>query len=132
VKRVGPILRQAAVVALLLLTAYGGIVEGIDASRSAVGLGQQLAGACQLLYGGLAAAALLALLVRRRWILPLVIAWGVALSATGGLAAVVWGEQGAAVGILAGLCAAGIAALVVWACRRHNEAALSRERTETG
>ncbi|HEY1251870.1 MAG TPA: hypothetical protein VGH97_11830 [Thermoanaerobaculia bacterium] len=129
-KRVGPILRQVAVVAFLLFTAYAGIVDGIDSSRSASGGGQRIASVCQLLYGGLATAALLGLLIRGRWILPLVIAWGAALSVTGGLAAVVWGGQSAVVGVFAGLCTAGIAALVVWACRRHNVGVLLRRRAE--
>src|SRR5262249_47528338 len=111
--------------------AYKGIADGIDTAHSASGFGQQLAGVFQLLYGGLAAPALLALPVRRRWVMPLVVAWGVAVSVTGGLAAVVWGEVSAIVGVFAGCCTAAIAGLVVWACRRHNDARHAQRRPES-
>jgi hypothetical protein len=100
----------------------------VDTFRSSATRGQKAAAVCQLLYGALAATSLLALLLLRRWAMPLVIAWGVVLAVTGGLAAVVWGEQGVLVGVFAGLCTAGGAGLVVWGCRRHNVDTLMRNR----
>jgi len=87
--------------------------------------------AIQILYGGLAAASLVASAVSRRWVLPLLLAWGAALTVTGGLAPVVWGEQGALVGVLGGLCTAGVVALVFRACRSHNRGVSGRSRGRT-
>lgn len=135
-KRVARSVRLVAIVAFFLLTAYTGIVDGLDAFRSAsvVKPLERFAAASQLVYGGLAAVVLVASAVARRWVLPLLVAWGAALTVTGGLAPVVWGEQGALVRIVAGLCTAGIAALVLWACRSHNRdvAGRSRAGTEAG
>jgi hypothetical protein len=119
-RRLGPLARLSAVVAFLLLCAYGGIVEGLDASRSASTPAQKIAAASQLLYGAGAAAALLARLLLRRWSLPLLLVWGAALTVTGGLAPVVWGEQGPAVGLVAAVAVAAVVALVLWACRSDN------------
>jgi hypothetical protein len=133
VKRLGRSVRLVAVVVLLLVTVYTGIVDGLGTFRSAsvVEPLERFAAASQLVYGGLAAAALLASAIARRWVLPLLLAWGAALTVTGGLAPVVWGEQGALVGILAGLCTAGIVALVFWACRSHNRSVSGRSRGRT-
>ena len=133
-KRFGRAARLVVVVALLLLTAYTGIVDGLEASRSATRPLERVAAASQLAYGGLAVTTLMASLIVRRWVLPHLLLWGAALTLTGGLAPVVWGGQGALVGVLGGLCTAGIVALANWACRRHNRdvAARSRAQTEAG
>jgi hypothetical protein len=133
VKRLGRSLRVAAVALLLLATVYGGIVDGLDAFRSssAVKPLERVAAASQLAYGVLAAATLIASAIARRWLLPLLLAWGAALTATGGLAPVVWGEQGALVGLLGGLCTAGIVALAFWAARAHNRSVSGRRRGPT-
>jgi hypothetical protein len=134
VKRFGRFASLAAVLALLLLTAYTGIADGRDAFRSASADRplERVAAAIQLLYGALAAATLLASALARRWVLPLLLAWGAALTVTGGLAPVVWGEQGALVGVLGGLCTAAIVALVFRAARAHNRRVSGRSggRTE--
>jgi hypothetical protein len=134
VKRFGRAARLVVVAALLLLTAYTGIFDGLETSRSAVTPLERVAAASQLAYGGMAVATLVASLIVRRWVLPLVLLWGAALTLTGGLAPVVWGKQGALVGVLGGLCTAGIVALAIWACRRHNRdvAARGRAQTEAG
>ena len=132
-KRFGRFASLAAVLALLLLTAYTGIADGRDAFRSASADRplERVAAAIQLLYGALAAATLLASALARRWVLPLLLAWGAALTVTGGLAPVVWGEQGALVGVLGGLCTAGVVALVFRACRSHNRGVSGRSRGRT-
>jgi hypothetical protein len=114
--------RLWAVVALLLLCAYTGIVDGLDSSRSASTLAQRIAAGSQLVYGVSAVAALLVLLLRRVWSLPLLLVWGAALTVTGGMAPVVWGEQSALVGLFAGATVALIVGLVLWAVRSHNQA----------
>ena len=132
-KRFGRFASLAAVLALLLLTAYTGIADGRNAFRSASADRplERVAAAIQLLYGALAAATLLASALARRWVLPLLLAWGAALTVTGGLAPVVWGEQGALVGVLGGLCTAGVVALVFRACRSHNRGVSGRSRGRT-
>ena len=129
-KRFGRAAQLVAVAALLLLTAYTGIVDGLDTTRSANRPLERMASASQLAYGGLAVATLVASLIVRRWVLPLVFAWGAALKLTGGLAPVVWGEQGALVGVVGGLCTAGVVALALWACRRHNRGVAERRRAQ--
>jgi len=131
VKRFGRVAGLVAVAVLLLLTAYTGIVDGLDTLRSAANPLERAAAAGQLAYGGLAVATLLASAIARRWVLPLLLAWGAALTIIGGLAPVVWGEQGPAVGIFAGICTAGIVALVLWACRSHNRSMSGRSRGRT-
>jgi hypothetical protein len=113
-------LRVAAIVALLLLTAYAGISGGIDSSRSAARGGQRLAATTQLIYGASAIAALIAIALRLRVALPLLILWGAALTVTGGLAPVVWGEGGIPVGLAAGLSVAVVVFLVVRGWRKHS------------
>jgi len=113
--------RLWAVVALLLLCVYSGIVDGLDSARSAATPGQRIAGASQLVYGIAAAAALLALLLRRRWSMPLLLVWGASLTLTGGMAPVVWGEQNALVGLIGGASVALIVGLALRACRSHNQ-----------
>ncbi|HEY2798552.1 MAG TPA: hypothetical protein VGK26_11740 [Thermoanaerobaculia bacterium] len=129
-KRFGRAVRLVAIIALLLLTAYTGIADGLDTLRSASGPLERVAAASQLAYGALAIASLLASLILRRWVVPLLVLWGAVLTLTGGLAPVVWGEQNALVGLLAGLCTAGIAALALWGCRRHNVELADRKRLQ--
>lgn len=124
--------RLWAVVVLLLFCAYGGIVVGLDALRSVSTPGQRIAGASQLVYGISAVAALLALLLRRRWSMPLLLVWGAALTLTGGMAPVVWGEQNALVGLLGAAVVAPIVGLVLWACRSHNRGAVSSPPPRSG
>jgi hypothetical protein len=124
--------RLWAVVVLLLFCAYSGIVGGLDALRSVSTPGQRIAGASQLVYGISAVAALLALLLRRRWSMPLLLVWGAALTLTGGMAPVVWGEQNALVGLLGAAVVAPIVGLVLWACRSHNRGTVSSPPPRSG
>ena len=105
-------------VALLLLTAYAGLVGGIDGARSLATRGQRFAVTAQLLYGAFAVAALIAMAFRSRVALPILIAWGSALTVAGALAPVVWGEAGVPVGLAAGLSVAVVVFLIVRAWRK--------------
>ena len=132
-KRFGRAARLVAVVALLLGTVYTGIADGVGNVRSATEPLERVGVASQLTYGVFGAATLFASAIARRWMIPILLVWGVALTITGGLAPVVWGEQGALVGIVGGLSTAGVVALAVWACRSHNrEVAERRAREEAG
>lgn len=106
--------------ALLLLTTYAGLVEGPDAMRSAATQGQRVAALTQMLYGVFAVAALIAMPLRPRFVLPILVLWGAALTVTGGLAPVVYGETGILVGVMAGVSVALVVVLVVWGWRKHS------------
>ena len=107
-------------VAILLALAYTGIAGGIDqfdqSSHAHYTIGQIVQTVLQLAYGVLSVACIVARFWVRRWSRPVLIAWAVSLSLAGGLAPVVWGHSGLAIGILAGvatlLIAWGIAALL--------------------
>ena len=117
--RVWRALRVGGIAALLLVTAYAGIVDGIDGSRSAATEGQRIAAATQMAFGVAAVAALIAMALRSRLALPILVVWGGALTVAGGLAPVVYGETGILVGLAAGLSVAVVVGLVVLAWRKH-------------
>lgn len=108
----------ALLVLLLLLTAFNGLVEGISATHYADTRGMRLATATQLLYGGLALAALGALAFRRRWVFGLLVAWGISVTVTATLAPVVYGGTPVRDGVLAGSITGAVVALILWCWRR--------------
>lgn len=120
--RAGRVLRAAFVVSIVALCAYAGLEDGLRAFAGAVTAAQRVASVTQLLYGALSVAVLLAMLFRRGWVAALLLAWGAAVTVTGGLAPVVWGEQGWGVGAAAGASVAAAVALVLWAWRAHERA----------
>jgi hypothetical protein len=119
VKRAWPVLRITLVVALVAVTAYGGISDGLDTVREATTRGQAIGAASQLAYGPLSLVVLLAMAFRPRWVTPLLAAWGLALTVTGTLAPVVWGEAGWGAGAAGGVATALVAALVIAGWRAH-------------
>jgi len=119
VRSVAGAARIALVVGMVAVTAYGGIGDGIPTAREAASVLQLAAAVLQLVYGGLSIAILLAMAFRPRAVAALLIAWGVALTAVGTLAPVVWGEQSWAVGAAGGLATFAIAALVNVGWRAH-------------
>jgi len=62
------------------------------------------------------------MLFRRRWVAPLLVAWGAAVTVTGALTTVVWGGQGWGVAAAAGASIVAIVLLVPWAWRAHARA----------
>jgi hypothetical protein len=118
-RRAWRLYRIALVVALLAVTAFGGISDGLTTWREASSPLTSAASAAQLAYGGLSVAALFAMAFRRRSVVPLLIAWAVALTAVGTVASVIWGEQTWAVGAAGGAATAVAAALVVAGWRAH-------------
>jgi hypothetical protein len=108
------------IVPWLLLLAGGGLgIRNSLAEWSGAATGaQHLAAATEMGYGiaGLLAAAAL-WVGHRRTMTPLAI-WAVLITATGGMAPVVWGEAPLYTGVLAALVVAAIAVLVVWMARR--------------
>ena len=100
----------ALIVALSLL----GLKSAVDQLQSAGTLGQQTTTATQFGYAvaGLVAAG--GLLARRSWAGKPLWLWAGLLTVTGGMAPVVWGGAGVAVGFVAGVASAAVAALVIW------------------
>jgi hypothetical protein len=106
-------------VAALAFTAYTGLTEGFKATGfAATTHGMRVATAAQLLYGGSAAAALLALAFRRQWVLGLLLVWAGAGAATAGLAPVVYGGQPVSTGLLTGVASGLLLGLAAWGWRR--------------
>lgn len=113
--RVSAVLRYAVVAMALLLSGYNGIIEGIQATHVADTPGMKVATATQLLYGFAGIAAIAAIFLRRRLVLPILVAWGIAVVATGALAPVVYGGSSLGVGLAGGAVTAVVVAFVLWA-----------------
>ena len=111
---------QAVVVLLLLATAYNGIFEGLNAARHASTLGQRVATVTQLAYGVLAIAAIVAVAIRHRITLALLVGWAAALVATAALAPIVYGGASVVVAAVAVILVALVTGSVIVAWRRAN------------
>jgi hypothetical protein len=111
-------LQVVIVVGVTLLTAYNGIVEGINATHSAGTIGMKIATVTQLLYGGFGAAALIAMVLRRRWVSRLLAGWGFTLVATATLAPIVYADSSIGVGVALGGLVAAVAVFVLWVWRQ--------------
>jgi len=119
VRRAGEVVRVGFVAGLVALCASSGIGGAMDEWRSAETAGQRIASATEVLYGVLSVAVLLAMAFRPRWVTPLLVAWGAALTVTGAMAAVVWGGAAWWAGAVGGAGVLGVVALVLWAWRAH-------------
>lgn len=104
----------------LLLTAYNGLVEGVNATHFADTAGMRAATVTQLLYGVLGAGALLAMVFRFQWVFRLLLGWGVAVVATALLAPIVYAGRSTSVALAVGAGALVVASLVLWAWHAHS------------
>jgi hypothetical protein len=111
--------RITVIAAFLLLLVWLGIGEGIDGLREAEGRWQRIAAATQICYGVASVACLLALFVRPALAATAFTVWALALTATAGLAPVVWGGAPWQTGVLAAGATFAIAALVTWGAFAH-------------
>ena len=116
--RVGRGIALGILVIFLLVFGYNGLVEGSSVTRFADQPGMRIAAVTQLLYGGFAVVALVALATRRAWAVWPVLGCFLAATITGGLAPVVYGDQPVRIGVLSGAVAALVLGLVFWAWRR--------------
>jgi len=119
VRSVWRVVRVGFAAGLVAVCASTGIEGGLDAWRSAETAAQRVASATEILYGVLSVAVLLAMAFRRHWVTPLLVAWGGALTVTGAMAAVVWGEASWGAAAAGAVGVLGVVALVVWAWRAH-------------
>jgi len=71
----------------------------------------------QLVYGGLSLLSIAAWFGVRRWSNPVLIAWALSLGLAGGMAPVVWGDSGVAVGVVAGVASVLVAWGIIWLLR---------------
>lgn len=111
--------RLVALVLLFAASVWLGLKDGFDGYQGAVTVGQHIAASTQLLYGAAAIPCLYSLFrasVWARWPLYL---WLAALTATGGLAPVVWGGAAITGGFAGGLLVLTIGGLVVWGTQVH-------------
>jgi hypothetical protein len=131
-RRAWEILRVGLVATTVAFCASAGIEDGMRAFTGAATAGQRVASVMQLLYGALSVAVLLAMALRPRWVAALLLGWGAALTVTGALATVVWGEQGWGVAAVAGVSIAAVVALILWAWRAHERASARRESLTAG
>ena len=113
------LLRLVCVIVVLIAAIWFGIKEGYDSWSGVVTTGQRIAAGTQLVYGVAAVASLWALLGRARWA-PLAFAvFTVAVTITGTLAPVVWGESSWTSGLIGGLSTLIIALLITWGGMAH-------------
>ena len=113
--RIVSALLNGFLVLLLLATAYLGLTGGFALVREAHTGAQKLATGTELLYGLTALLTLVAMASRHRWTLPVLIVWAAAMTATSGLAPVVWGNTSVMVGAESGAAVGVILVLILWA-----------------
>jgi hypothetical protein len=114
------VLRYSVVIVALLLTGYKGLVEGVNATHVADTPGMKVATATQLLYGVTAVAAILAMRLWPRLVFPILIAWGLAVTATGALAPVVYAGRPLGWGVSGGALTGAVVSLLLWAWPRRD------------
>jgi len=114
---IGAKLRVGLGVAFLLFIGYSGIAGGLQQVGEAATLGQRLQTAMQLVFGALAVAVVGALVMRRRWARPLLLAWAAALTIGGGVAPITWGGTGPLPALAAAVAIALLAWLTLWAVK---------------
>jgi hypothetical protein len=109
--------RLSLILAVLLFSAYNGLVEGRNAFRSIGTTGHAIATATQLAYGVFAVLALAAMRLARRATGPFLVGWGITFAATMGLAPKVYAGSTLPIAVLTGLLGSGVVLTVLWAWR---------------
>lgn len=107
-------LRLAALTSILVLAWYLGSINGFNAAHSSRNLAETVTAAAQLGYGTLALCALIAVHRRHRFARPFIEFWGTIFVATALLQPVVAGKSLVRNGLLGGLVATLIVALIIW------------------
>jgi drug/metabolite transporter superfamily protein YnfA len=120
-------LRLAALTTILVLAAYIGVVQGFNAAHSARNLAESATAAAQLGYGTLAFFALIAILQKHRFARPLIEFFGAIFVATAIMMPVVFENATVKRGILSGVVASLLVALIVWLWGTLQQAPAARE-----
>ena len=107
-------LKLAALTSILVLAAYIGFIDGFNAGHWARNFAESVTAAAQLGYGMLAFFALIAILRKHRFARPLLEFWGAIFVATAIMSPVVLGDTTLAKGLLSGLGASLVVAVVIW------------------
>ncbi len=114
-----PAVRLVLVGVMLAASAWLGVVEGYGSFRDSLTVGQRLCGGLQLLSGGFAGVALVALFVRRVPLRPFLWGWIACVTGTATLAPIVWGGSGLGAGLAAGGATLVVAVLVWFGALAH-------------
>lgn len=107
-------LRLAALTSILVLAWFLGSIDGFNGAHSSRNLAETVTAVAQLGYGTLALCALIAVHRRHRYARPFIEFWGTIFVATALLQPVVAGKSLIRTGLLSGLVATLIVALIIW------------------
>jgi hypothetical protein len=107
---------------LLLGLAYTGIAGGIQQYSESHTTGQWVQTNLQLVFGIFSILAVIAAFRASRWRRAVNVGFVASTTLAGGLAPIVWGEQGVLPGLAAGIAAALVCWLIVWLVGPHNRA----------
>jgi hypothetical protein len=99
---------------LLLFLAYTGIAGAIQQYSESHTTGQWVQTSLQLVFGVFSILALIVAFRASRWRRVVNVGFVVSTTLGGGLAPIVWGEQGLFAGLAAGVAAALVCWLIVW------------------
>lgn len=120
-------LRLAALTTILVLAAYIGVVQGFNAAHSARNLAESATAAAELGYGTLAFFALIAILQEHRFARPLIEFFGAIFVATAIMMPVVFENATVKRGIISGVVASLLVALIVWLWGTLQKAPVARD-----
>ena len=116
-RTVSNVLRGVGVV-LLLLLAYTGIAGAISQYSESHTTGQWVQTTLQLVFGVFSVLAVIVAFRPSRWRRAVNVVFIASTTLAGGLAPIVWGEQGLAAGVASAL----VCLLIVWLVQPHGQA----------
>jgi len=120
-------LKLAALTTILVLAAYIGIVQGFNAAHSARNLAESATATAELGYGTLAFFALIAILRKHRFARPLIEFWGAIFVATAIMMPVVFDNATVKRGVVSGVLASMLVALIIWLWGTLQKSPVTRE-----
>ncbi len=122
-----PAVRLAVVSIVLLVSSISGLFDSLELISIADTALRKLFVVVQPLHSVSGIIAFIAIVAKWRWAVWVLAVWAVSVTATAGLAVVVWGGGGLGPAAAAGAGTAAVAALVVWGGHR---AATARPRSD--
>lgn len=112
-------IRLTLILLILAAALWLGLKEGLDGLRVAADPGQQIAAACQVVYGACAGMSFTGIVTRRPWVWLSLAGWAVFVPLTAALSVVYWGGGGWGAAALSGVGALVVALLIVWGASAH-------------